>query len=106
MNKQCYCGGEVTSIRFRWCDKCINRMQSNISALFNACLKQHRGAGCSATICICGAGGGGSAACNGLALLRSAIAGSDDYRAEIAEMFGWESAPPRKIKIYDNSKTN
>jgi len=101
MNKQCYCGDEVTSIRFRWCDKCINRMQSNISALFIACSKQHRGAG-GAAICICGAGCGGSAACNGLSLLKSAIAGPDDYRAEIAEMFGWESTPPRKIKIYDD----
>lgn len=80
-------------------------MQRNISALFNACLKEHRGGAGGAAMCICGAGCGGSEACSALELLKQAMAGPDDYRAEVAEMFGWESEThwpkPRTIRTVD-----
>lgn len=92
--KKCYyCNKEFSSSRFRWCDDCLSKIQKNISALFNACSKEHRGAG-GAAICICGAGCGGSSACNALNLLKSAIEGPDGLRREIADLFGWYCEPP------------
>lgn len=94
--KQCYCGAESSS-RFRWCDKCLQQNLKRVNALLTACCNQHRGAG-GAAMCICGAGSGGSAACGGLALLKRAITGPEEYRVEVAALFGWDTEIPMKLR--------